>query len=126
MSTGAAQTRSFAAAPPGADCTHDEMRLDDEGRSMNDGVHISLYVRDLPTTYAAAEALGVTYVNHRFKRRAYTLPQAVEQCMFRILDVVDPEAPHEGPILRLEHEVRSCVTADGTKYKSCPLDLSLV
>ena len=42
VSTGAAQTLSFAAVPPGADCTHDEVRLDDEGRSMNDGVHISL------------------------------------------------------------------------------------
>ena len=41
--------------------------------------------------------------------------------MFRILDVVDPDAPERGPILRLEHEVRSAVTADGARYKSFPL-----
>ena len=49
--------------------------------------------------------------------------EAVEQCMFRILDVVDPEQPDAGPILQLEHEVRSATKADGTKYKSCPLDV---
>ena len=35
--------------------------------------------------------------------------------------VVDPDDVAAGPILQLEHEVRSAVKADGTKYKSCPL-----
>jgi hypothetical protein len=41
--------------------------------------------------------------------------------MFRILDVVDPQDVGAGPIIRLEHEVRSVTKADGTKYKSCPV-----
>ena len=36
--------------------------------------------------------------------------------------VVDPMDVSAGPILRLEHEVRSATKADGSKYKSCPLD----
>ena len=59
-------------------------------------------------------------MNHRFKRRAYTKEEAVDQCMFRILDVVDPLHPEDGPIFRFEHEVRSFVTKDGKLYKSCP------
>ena len=46
---------------------------------------------------------------------------AIEQCMFRVLDVVDPENVAAGPIIRLEHEVRSVIKADGTLYKSCPV-----
>jgi len=43
--------------------------------------------------------------------------------MFRVLDIVDPAAPRGAPpIMQLEHEVRSAVKADGTKYKSCPID----
>jgi hypothetical protein len=79
-----------------------------------------MYVQDLPGTYKRAEKLGVTFVNTRFKRRAYTLEEAVEQCMFRCLDIVDPENVSSGPILRLEHEIRSVTNADGTLYKSCP------
>ena len=60
------------------------------------------------------------FVNSRFKRRAHTLDEAIEQCMFRCLDIVDPEDVTAGPILRLEHEVRSVVTAEGKLYKSCP------
>ena len=40
--------------------------------------------------------------------------------MFRCLDIVDPLNIDAGPILQLEHEVRSVVKRDGTKYKSCP------
>jgi uncharacterized glyoxalase superfamily protein PhnB len=39
----------------------------------NYGIHISLYVADLPSTYQRAANLGVAYVNTRFSRRAYTL-----------------------------------------------------
>jgi hypothetical protein len=39
----------------------------------NYGIHISLYVADLPSTYQRAADLGVAYVNTRFSRRAYTL-----------------------------------------------------
>jgi hypothetical protein len=38
----------------------------------------------------------------------------------RCLDIVDPQDVERGPILRLEHEVRSATTADGALYKSCP------
>eukprot|EP00536_Pseudo-nitzschia_multiseries_P003776 jgi/Psemu1/8485/gm1.8485_g len=88
----------------------------------NFGVHISLYVADLPKCYRRAHDLGLTYVNTRFSRRAYTLDEAVKDCMFRCLDVVDPENVGDGPILRLEHEVRSVLKQDGSKYKSCPFD----
>ena len=39
----------------------------------------------------------------------------------KVLDVVDPDAPEKGAIIQIEHEIRSCVTQDGSKYKSCPL-----
>jgi len=104
------------------DVAHEEVGVDAEGRAVNNGAHISLYLDDLRGAYRKADALGLCYVNHRFKRLAYTEDEAVEQCMFRILDVVDPSDAEAGPILRLEHEVRSATKADGTKYKSCPLD----
>jgi hypothetical protein len=88
----------------------------------NYGVHISLYVADLPTSYQKAHDLGLAYVNTRFSRRAYNLEEAVNDCMFRCLDIVDPLNPQDGPILRLEHEVRSVVKKDGSKYKSCPFE----
>ena len=47
--------------------------------------------------------------------------EALDQCMFRVLDVVDPDAPENGPIVQIEHEIRSCVKPCGSKYKSCPL-----
>ena len=40
---------------------------------------------------------------------------------FRVIDVVDPDAPENGAIIQIEHEIRSCVKTDGSKYKSCPL-----
>mgnify|MGYP007078091868 CR=1 FL=1 len=102
---------------------HDESGLDDEGRPLNKGIHISLYLQDMRTAYRRADELGLTYVNHRFKRRAYSEEEAVKQCMFRMLDAVDPEDIDAGPILRLEHEVLSTTHADGRKYKSCQLDV---
>jgi len=42
--------------------------------------------------------------------------------MFRCLEIIDPEDPGAGPILKLEHEVRAVVQRDGSKYKSCPFD----
>ena len=96
------------------------------GAPVNNGAHVSLYVRDLPAAFRRAEALGCVFVNHRFSRRAYTLDEAVDQCMFRVLDVVDPLQQGQGepakPILRLEHEVRSATKKDGSKYKSAPFD----
>jgi len=88
----------------------------------NYGVHLSLYVADLPKAYQKAHDLGLAYVNTRFSRRAYTLEEAVSDCMFRCLDIVDPLHPEDGPILRLEHEVRSVVKKNGSKHKSCPFD----
>lgn len=60
------------------------------------------------------------YVNPRFKRRAYTAEEAIDQCMFRLIDVVDPLDDEREVILSLEHEVRSAVRSDGTQYKSYP------
>lgn len=121
LTGGEGQTLTFVRVPRD-DVVHDEAGVDEDGRPLNSGVHLSLYLADMRGAYERADALGVTYVNHRFKRRAYTAEEAAEQCMFRVLDVVDPEAPAAGPIVRLEHEVRSVVTTAGDKYKSCPFD----
>jgi hypothetical protein len=79
-----------------------------------------MYVANLPSCYRKAEELGSVFVNSRFKRRAYTLDEAIDQCMFRCLEILDPTNIASGPILRLEHEIRSAVTSDGGLYKSCP------
>jgi hypothetical protein len=42
-----------------------------------------MYVADLAGPYRRAEEAGLAFVNTRFKRRAHTLEEAVEQCMFR-------------------------------------------
>ena len=145
---GPSQTLTFKERPDGASVAHEELSYapaerdgDDRGngctgdarggvvegegealgaRPVNNGAHVSLYVADLPAAFRRAEALGCVFVNHRFSRRAHTLDEAVDQCMFRVLDVVDPENLQRGPILRLEHEVRSVTKRDGTKYKSAP------
>ncbi|CAJ1966262.1 unnamed protein product [Cylindrotheca closterium] len=98
---------------------------DSEGHPIylsNYGPHISMYVKDLPSSYKRADALNLAYVNPRFKRRAYTLEEAVDDCMFRCIDIVDPDHVEHGPIIKLEHEIRSVVKRDGSKYKSCPFD----
>lgn len=100
---------------------HDDV-TEEDGRSSNAGVHLSMYVADLPRAYRAVEEMGSVYINYRFRRQAKTLEESVEQCMFRVLDVVDPEKPERGVLFKLEHEVRSAVTVDGEKYRSCPLD----
>ena len=41
--------------------------------------------------------------------------QALDQCMFRVVDVVDPDAPEAGPIVQVEHEIRSTKKVDGSK-----------
>ncbi|KAL3943363.1 MAG: hypothetical protein SGBAC_002566 [Bacillariaceae sp.] len=88
----------------------------------NYGPHVSMYVKDLPSSYKKADAMNLAYVNPRFSRRAYTLEEAVDDCMFRCLEIVDPDNAQHGPIVKLEHEVRSVVRRDGSKYKSCPFD----
>ena len=120
LQIGPAQTLSFVAKPFGK-ANHAELGEDEEGRPTNGGIHISMYVDDLGAVYDRADALGLAYVNYRFKRRAHTKDEALDQCMFRVLDVVDPDAPENGPIVQVEHEIRSCVKTDGSKYKSCPL-----
>ena len=68
------------------------------------GPHISLYLNDLSSAWDNASALGLVYVNPRFKRKAATYEEAVDQCMFRVLDIVDPDTNRK--IMRLEHEIR--------------------
>eukprot|EP00802_Teleaulax_amphioxeia_P020112 Tamp_20380.p2 GENE.Tamp_20380~~Tamp_20380.p2 ORF type:complete len:176 (+),score=41.04 Tamp_20380:616-1143(+) len=87
--------------------------------------HVSMYVNDFQGMFTRMEEHGLIFVNPRFKRKASTLDEAVEQCMFRVRDIIDPKAPADGAILRLEHEIRSPVKADGSKYKSCPFDTVL-
>ena len=106
-----------------------EEHLDDDAELANRplypsnyGPHISLYVSNIRDTYRKVVDLGVAYVNPRFKRRAYTEEEVVSDCMFRCLDIVDPENVEAGVIFQLEHEVRSVLTRDGDLYKSCPFD----
>ena len=44
----------------------------------------------------------------------------MDDCMFRFLDIVDPEHPESGAIVKLEHEIRSDIRLDRTMYQSCP------
>lgn len=138
VSVGPHQTLSFVPHPDGRTAIpvpHEDLRDDPEATvppdggnrrptfPSNYGPHISIYVADLSHTYRNAESLGVLYVNPRFKRQAYTLEEAQIDCMFRCFNIVDPDRPENGAILRLEHEIRSVVKPDGTKYKSCPFDV---
>ncbi len=41
--------------------------------------------------YNRAKDLGVTYVNPRFSRKAYEEEEVVDDCMFRCLEIIDPE-----------------------------------
>lgn len=101
---------------------HSELEVDETNGDIkaNHGAHISLYVKDLHKCYERAQNLDCIFVNKRFKRQAYTLEEAIDQCMFRVLHIVDPQNNDGNPIVRLEHEVRSIVNKDKTKYKSCP------
>ncbi|OEU09214.1 hypothetical protein FRACYDRAFT_248548 [Fragilariopsis cylindrus CCMP1102] len=45
----------------------------------NYGIYISIYVADLPSCYQRANEIGVTYVNKRFSRQAYTIDDAIDQ-----------------------------------------------
>lgn len=129
IEVGPRQTLTFKAHPSTTIESHVDMRQENvekpEGQPdylSNYGPHVSMYVKDLPTTYQRASSLGLAYVNPRFKRRAYTLEEAIDDCMFRCLDIIDPENLEEGPIIKLEHEVRSVLKRDGSMYKSCPFD----
>lgn len=99
VAVGPQQTLTFRERPAASDAAvqHDDLRDEPaetpEGAPSfpsNYGPHVSMYVRSLPAAFRAADALGLVYVNPRFKRRAYTLKEAADQCMFRILDIVDP------------------------------------
>ncbi|GAX15759.1 hypothetical protein FisN_3Lh197 [Fistulifera solaris] len=130
VSVGPFQTLTFAPNPTD-DSVVLHVDLRDEQQELasgyssfpsNYGPHISIYLADFSESYRKADALKLVYVNPRFKRQAYTLDQAIDDCMFRILDIVDPYQPEAGPILSLEHEVRSVVKRNGDKYRSCPFD----
>ena len=93
VSVGPYQTLSFVPHPDGVSTivSHDDLRdespLDDVDSSKpyfpsNYGPHISIYVADnIRSTYKRAQAFGVTYVNPRFKRRAYNEEEVVDDCM---------------------------------------------
>ena len=106
----------------GHDRTIKEIEADTDATAYpNFGPHISLYVTNIAEAYSRAEKMGVLYVNTRFKRLAYTQDDAIDQCMFRLINIIDPLDNKREVILRLEHEVRSVTTREGKKYKSCPL-----
>lgn len=130
VTVGPKQTLTFAPHPQGLDTVvHDDL-WDEQFESpqgfpnflSNYGPHVSMYVADLVGSYKKADALGLAYVNPRFSRRAFTLDEAIADCMFRCLNIVDPANPDAGVILKLEHEIRSVVKKDGSMYKSCPFD----
>jgi hypothetical protein len=117
------QTLSFSQVMDNRKVDHSEVEKSDADEVLaNSGPHISMYVKDLTACYRKAEELGGVFVNNRFKRKAYNLEEAVDQCMFRCLNIIDPENRSKGTLFRLEHEVRSIVNRDGTKYKSCPFN----
>ena len=63
----------------------DEPEQNPEGQQhypSNYGPHISIYIRDIRSTYERAKELGVTYVNPRFKRRAYCEQEVIKDCRF--------------------------------------------
>jgi hypothetical protein len=130
VSVGPKQTLTFEWHPEAnAVVQHEDLRNDQveppEGFPSflsNYGPHVSMYVSDFESTYKRMDALMLAYVNPRFSRRAYNLDQALDDCMFRCLVIVDPENIEQGPILKLEHEIRSCIKPNGSKYKSCPFD----
>jgi hypothetical protein len=130
VSVGPHQTLSFAPNPTDetgvlhVDLRDEQLELASGYPAFpsNYGPHISIYLADFSECYKKADALKLVYVNPRFKRQAYTLDQAKNDCMFRILDIVDPCQPEVGPIIRLEHEVRSVLRRNGDKYSSCPFD----
>lgn len=126
IAMGERQTLTFQYHPEGkkVKVSHQDLNfevVDEHGYPSNFGPHISMYVSNLPHAYRKADELNVLYVNPRFKRRAYTEDDAVDQCMFRILDIVDPLDKEKKVIVSLEHEIRAVKTRDGKKYKSCPL-----
>ena len=106
---GGLQTLVFCEQAPGVAVEHSDY-------------HVSMYVNDFPSMFKRMEEQSLVFVNPRFKRKAATLDEAVEQCMFRVKDIIDPESPQDGAIIVLEHEIRSPVKQDGSKYKSCPLE----
>ena len=99
---------------------HSDIRTDDNGMIGNHGPHISMYITDFINSYKRAESINSLFVNYRFKRQATNINEAISDCMFRCLDIIDPNNINNGPIIQLEHEVRSIVTSDGKLYKSCP------
>ena len=99
---------------------HSDIRKEESGLEGNHGPHISMYINDFTGSFHRADALGSLFVNYRFKRQATNLDEAIDQCMFRCLNVIDPDNIKDGPIIRLEHEVRSYITKDNKLYKSCP------
>ena len=130
VSVGPKQTLTFQWHPEKTAIVHHDDLKDEQAEPMdgypsflsNYGPHVSMYVTDLEATYRRLDALNLAYVNPRFSRKAYNLEQALDDCMFRCLDIVDPEDLAQGSILKLEHEIRSCLKRDGSKYKSCPFN----
>lgn len=91
------------------------------------GPHVSLYVDDLRGVWESAAAIDprLIFVNPRFANKAYTIEQAEEQCIFRLLEIVDPEDPGR-VLLRMEHEVTSAVTKDGGRNPAYPREVAVM
>ena len=85
------------------------------GRPTNGGVHISMYVDDLGACYDRADALGLAFVNYRFKRRAHTKAEALHRACSACWTSPTPMRRRTAPIVQIERDIRSCVKTDGSK-----------
>ena len=56
----------------------------------------------------------------RFSKEASCLSEALANCLFRILNIVDPADSTKRVIMRLEHEITSSTTVDGGYYQNFP------
>merc|ERR1711918_196857 len=67
------QTLTFRHRPDEREVQHAELEMLEEGLA-NNGAHVSMYLQPsgFSNAYTHAEALNCTFVNQRFKRRAYT------------------------------------------------------
>lgn len=69
------QTLSFCAGKVEGSDAHHSCEEMEEGPA-NNGVHLSMYVKDFDSAYQRSEDIGSLFVNHRFGRRAYDLENA--------------------------------------------------
>ena len=88
VTCGEMQKLAFVEQQPGVDVDHSDY-------------HVSMYVDDFQNMFQRMAEHELIFVNPRFKRKASTLEEAVDQCMFRVRDIIDPSAPAQGSLFLL-------------------------